>query len=164
MLCSINIFLLLKEKLKKKSIWEHSVKLSQGIGFYLVRGEEEIKPSSSAKYLIAEFNSKLLVLFGSVVINWKVTLVKSEFLSSYRSEEKCLVRSGLVQLMDRLCSLSSQAESSSNEKQTKKQKVATMAWAAFQVLANRCVEWEKEEGRNATNCPYVVCLIVWEVV
>nr|XP_060642062.1 probable E3 ubiquitin-protein ligase HECTD4 isoform X2 [Anolis sagrei ordinatus] len=63
-----------------------------------------------------------------------------------RSEEKCLVRSGLVQLMDRLCSLSSQAESSSNEKQTKKQKVATMAWAAFQVLANRCVEWEKEEG------------------
>ncbi|XP_025970266.2 probable E3 ubiquitin-protein ligase HECTD4 isoform X3 [Dromaius novaehollandiae] len=63
-----------------------------------------------------------------------------------RSEEKCLVRSGLVQLMDRLCSLSSQTESSSNEKQTKKQKVATMAWAAFQVLANRCVEWEKEEG------------------
>ncbi|XP_012586383.1 PREDICTED: probable E3 ubiquitin-protein ligase HECTD4 isoform X1 [Condylura cristata] len=63
-----------------------------------------------------------------------------------RSEEKCLVRSGLVQLMDRLCSLSSQAESSSSEKQTKKQKVATMAWAAFQVLANRCVEWEKEEG------------------
>ncbi|XP_041436316.1 probable E3 ubiquitin-protein ligase HECTD4 isoform X3 [Xenopus laevis] len=63
-----------------------------------------------------------------------------------RSEEKCLVRSGLVQLMDRLCSLSNQRESSSNEKQTKKQKVATMAWAAFQVLANRCVEWEKEEG------------------
>ncbi|PIO29272.1 hypothetical protein AB205_0167670, partial [Aquarana catesbeiana] len=63
-----------------------------------------------------------------------------------RSEEKCLVRSGLVQLMDRLCSLSNQAESSSSEKQTKKQKVATMAWAAFQVLANRCVEWEKEEG------------------
>ncbi|KAG9487790.1 hypothetical protein GDO78_007527 [Eleutherodactylus coqui] len=63
-----------------------------------------------------------------------------------RSEEKCLVRSGLVQLMDKLCSLSNQMESSSSEKQTKKQKVATMAWAAFQVLANRCVEWEKEEG------------------
>lgn len=65
-----------------------------------------------------------------------------------RSEEKCLVRSGLVQLMDRLCSLSSQTESGSSEKQTKKQKVATMAWAAFQVLANRCVEWEKEEGKK----------------
>ncbi|KTF74064.1 hypothetical protein cypCar_00046878 [Cyprinus carpio] len=62
------------------------------------------------------------------------------------SEEQCLVRSGLVQLMDRLCSLSSQRDSSSNEKQTKKQKVATMAWAAFQVLANRCIEWEKVEG------------------
>ncbi|XP_043924358.1 probable E3 ubiquitin-protein ligase HECTD4 isoform X2 [Protopterus annectens] len=63
-----------------------------------------------------------------------------------RSEEKCLVRSGLVQLMDQLCSLSSQRDCSSTEKQTKKQKVATMAWAAFQVLANRCVEWENEEG------------------
>lgn len=70
------------------------------------------------------------------------------FLLFPRSEEKCLVRSGLVQLMDRLCSLSSQTESSSSEKQTKKQKVATMAWAAFQVLANRCVEWEKEEGEQ----------------
>nr|XP_033812752.1 probable E3 ubiquitin-protein ligase HECTD4 isoform X2 [Geotrypetes seraphini] len=66
-----------------------------------------------------------------------------------RSEEKCLVRSGLVQLMDRLCSLSSQTETISSEKQTKKQKVATMAWAAFQVLANRCVEWEKDEGGSA---------------
>ncbi|XP_046872567.1 probable E3 ubiquitin-protein ligase HECTD4 isoform X1 [Hypomesus transpacificus] len=63
-----------------------------------------------------------------------------------RSEEQCLVRSGLVQLMDRLCSLSSQKESGSNEKQSRKQKVAAMAWAAFQVLANRCIEWEKVEG------------------
>lgn len=64
----------------------------------------------------------------------------------FRSEEQCLVRSGLVQLMDQLCSLSSQRDCSSSEKQTKKQKVATMAWAAFQVLANRCIEWEKVEG------------------
>lgn len=75
------------------------------------------------------------------------------------------MRSGLVQLMDRLCSLSSQTESSSSEKQTKKQKVATMAWAAFQVLANRCVEWEKEEGEKLpthqflvlVNCVLCVC-------
>ncbi|MEQ2202745.1 putative E3 ubiquitin-protein ligase HTD4 [Xenoophorus captivus] len=56
-----------------------------------------------------------------------------------RSEEQCLVRSGLVQLMDRLCSLSGQRECSSNEKQTKKQKVATMAWAAFQVKLKLCL-------------------------
>lgn len=67
----------------------------------------------------------------------------------HRSEEQCLVRSGLVQLMDSLCSLSGQRECSSNEKQTKKQKVATMAWAAFQVLANRCIEWEKVEGKKS---------------
>lgn len=80
-----------------------------------------------------------------------------------RSEEQCLVRSGLVQLLDQLCSLSSQRDFSSNEKQTKKQKVATMAWAAFQVLANRCIEWEKVEG--TLNCAQLlraafhVCLI-----
>lgn len=70
------------------------------------------------------------------------------YLYYHRSEEQCLVRSGLVQLMDSLCSLSGQRECSSNEKQTKKQKVATMAWAAFQVLANRCIEWEKVEGNK----------------
>ncbi|XP_041692213.2 probable E3 ubiquitin-protein ligase HECTD4 isoform X1 [Coregonus clupeaformis] len=76
-----------------------------------------------------------------------------------RSEEQCLVRSGLVQLMDRLCSLSGQRDCSSNEKQTKKQKVATMAWAAFQVLANRCIEWEKVEGSTTkvrTRCRRIV--------
>ncbi len=76
-----------------------------------------------------------------------------------RSEEQCLVRSGLVQLMDSLCSLSGQRECSSNEKQTKKQKVATMAWAAFQVLANRCIEWEKVEGMLSSS---VCSLIIYE--
>lgn len=78
----------------------------------------------------------------------------------HRSEEQCLVRSGLVQLMDRLCSLSSQRDCSSNEKQTKKQKVATMAWAAFQVLANRCIEWEKVEGEESLQIkPLQTCSI-----
>ncbi|CAB1321868.1 unnamed protein product [Coregonus sp. 'balchen'] len=75
-----------------------------------------------------------------------VEQVQEAFGETMTSEEQCLVRSGLVQLMDRLCSLSGQRDCSSNEKQTKKQKVATMAWAAFQVLANRCIEWEKVEG------------------
>lgn len=61
--------------------------------------------------------------------------------------------------MDSLCSLSGQRECSSNEKQTKKQKVATMAWAAFQVLANRCIEWEKVEG---TLCLLVLTMIACE--
>lgn len=59
------------------------------------------------------------------------------------------MRSGLVKLMDRLCSLSNQRDGSFHEKQTKKQKVAIMAWAAFQVLANRCIEWEKVEGTES---------------
>lgn len=78
----------------------------------------------------------------------------------YRSEEQCLVRSGLVQLMDSLCSLSGQRECSSNEKQTKKQKVATMAWAAFQVLANRCIEWEKVEGMLTCRSVLRSCFLI----
>lgn len=65
--------------------------------------------------------------------------------------------------MDRLCSLSSQTESSSSEKQTKKQKVATMAWAAFQVLANRCVEWEKEEGKKKASILEFIDFFCWHV-
>ncbi|XP_052243277.1 probable E3 ubiquitin-protein ligase HECTD4 isoform X2 [Dreissena polymorpha] len=62
-----------------------------------------------------------------------------------RAEEKCLVRSGLVHLLDKLCSLASN-QSDSRENQSVRQKVSAMAWAGFQVLANRCVMWETEEG------------------
>ncbi|XP_078681858.1 putative E3 ubiquitin-protein ligase HECTD4 [Branchiostoma floridae x Branchiostoma belcheri] len=63
-----------------------------------------------------------------------------------RAEERCLVRSGLVQLLDKLCSLSSYRDQSNTETQTIKQRVSAMAWAGFQVLSNRCVMWEDEEG------------------
>ncbi|XP_053376531.1 probable E3 ubiquitin-protein ligase HECTD4 [Mercenaria mercenaria] len=62
-----------------------------------------------------------------------------------RAEEKCLVRSGLVHLLDKLCSLASY-RADSRESQSTRQKVSAMAWAGFQVLANRCVMWETEEG------------------
>lgn len=87
---------------------------------------------------------KVGILFSVLLKSLFLTFTLN--LSPDRSEEQCLVRSGLVQLLDSLCSLSGQRENSSSEKQTKKQKVATMAWAAFQVLANRCIEWEKVEG------------------
>ncbi|KAK3084084.1 hypothetical protein FSP39_007865 [Pinctada imbricata] len=65
------------------------------------------------------------------------------------AEEKCLVRSGLVHLLDKLCSLANyRAESSAPDGQSTHQKVSAMAWAGFQVLANRCVMWEKEDGSH----------------
>lgn len=132
-------------------IWEHPVKFPRSfIWGGQGKGRTILLPSELMNYWA---NSKFWVPIVSVSDGG----VNSSLNFSCRSEEKCLVRSGLVQLMDRLCSLSSQTESSSNEKQTKKQKVATMAWAAFQVLANRCVEWEKEEGRNTGNIFCSVC-------
>lgn len=63
-----------------------------------------------------------------------------------RSEEKCLVRSGLVHLLDKLCSLGThRSDGISSECQNTRQKVAALAWAGFQVLANRCVTWETED-------------------
>lgn len=63
-----------------------------------------------------------------------------------RAEEKCLVRSGLVHLLDKLCSLAN-LRSDTSETQSINQKVSSMAWAGFQVLANRCVMWETEDGK-----------------
>uniref|UniRef100_T1J2Q6 HECT domain-containing protein n=1 Tax=Strigamia maritima TaxID=126957 RepID=T1J2Q6_STRMM len=62
-----------------------------------------------------------------------------------RSEEKCLIQSGLVHLLDRLCSLSSCHSTGTNNSLTVRQQVSALAWAGFQVLSNRCVMWEQEE-------------------
>ncbi|XP_063396384.1 probable E3 ubiquitin-protein ligase HECTD4 [Mytilus trossulus] len=64
-----------------------------------------------------------------------------------RAEEKCLVRSGLVHLLDKLCSLANY-RLDNKETQSTHQKVSAMAWAGFQVLANRCVMWETEDGSH----------------
>ncbi len=67
----------------------------------------------------------------------------------YRAEEKCLVRCGLVHLLDRLCSLTNyRSESTNSDAQSTRQKVSAMAWAGFQVLSNRCVMWEQEDGKH----------------
>ncbi|KAK7087914.1 probable E3 ubiquitin-protein ligase HECTD4 isoform X2 [Littorina saxatilis] len=64
-----------------------------------------------------------------------------------RAEERCLVRSGLVHLLDKLCSLAGHpADGLGVESQTTRQKVSALAWAGFQVLANRCVKWEVEDA------------------
>ncbi|XP_077866440.1 putative E3 ubiquitin-protein ligase HECTD4 [Saccoglossus kowalevskii] len=63
-----------------------------------------------------------------------------------RTEEQCLVRSGLVQLLDKLCSLGSDRGDGNADMQSTRQRVSALAWAGFQVLANRCVSWETEEG------------------
>ncbi len=59
------------------------------------------------------------------------------------------MRSGLVHLLDRLCSLTNHRSDGANmtEAHTTRQRVSAMAWAGFQVLSSRCVTWEQEEGK-----------------
>lgn len=77
------------------------------------------------------------------------------------------MRSGLVHLLDKLCSLAN-LRSDTSDTQSVNQKVSAMAWAGFQVLANRCVMWETEDGKlkiyfeqkrkNSFSCTF--CLIL----
>ncbi|XP_025090246.1 probable E3 ubiquitin-protein ligase HECTD4 isoform X2 [Pomacea canaliculata] len=64
-----------------------------------------------------------------------------------RAEERCLVRSGLVHLLDKLCSLAGhRVDGLGVETQTTRHRVSVLAWAGFQVLASRCVKWEVEDA------------------
>ncbi len=66
----------------------------------------------------------------------------------YRFEEQCLVRSGLVKLLDNLCSLfddQKPVEVGGDEDETL-HRVTSLAWAAFQVLADHCVSWETQDS------------------
>ena len=54
-------------------------------------------------------------------------------------EERCVMRSSLVYLLDKLCSLRS-------EKTVTALNLSAMAWAGFQVLLDRIVQWENDEG------------------
>eukprot|EP00092_Neocalanus_flemingeri_P030552 GFUD01033172.1.p1 GENE.GFUD01033172.1~~GFUD01033172.1.p1 ORF type:complete len:4225 (-),score=861.78 GFUD01033172.1:307-12981(-) len=70
-----------------------------------------------------------------------------------RSEERCLVRSGLVNLLDKLCSLSNEENCIEQKSETLsgKQELSIMAWAGFKVLANRCMEWQEEDSQEMCN-------------
>ncbi|XP_033101041.1 probable E3 ubiquitin-protein ligase HECTD4 [Anneissia japonica] len=63
-----------------------------------------------------------------------------------RNEEQCLVDSGLVQLLDKLCSLGQvTGDIGGSSSKSSRLHVSALAWAGFQVLANRCVSWESNE-------------------
>ena len=70
------------------------------------------------------------------------------FLSPDRQEEHCLVRSGLVKLLDHLCSLVDNQKSMEvgGEEDESLHRVTSLAWAGFQVLADRCVSWETQQS------------------
>ena len=67
---------------------------------------------------------------------------------SFREEEHCLVRSGLVKLLDHLCSLVDNQKSMEvgGEEDESLHRVTSLAWAGFQVLADRCVSWETQQS------------------
>ncbi|XP_068681108.1 probable E3 ubiquitin-protein ligase HECTD4 isoform X3 [Montipora foliosa] len=53
-------------------------------------------------------------------------------------EERCVMRSSLVSLLDKLCCMR-------NEKSDSAVSLSGMAWAGFQVLLDRIVQWEKDK-------------------
>ena len=64
-----------------------------------------------------------------------------------RSDEKCLVRSGLVNLLDKLCGLASKQihQDDPNPGESKEfHHLSVIAWAGFKVLTDRCMKWQEE--------------------
>ena len=55
-------------------------------------------------------------------------------------EERCVMRSSLVSLLDKLCCMR-------NEKSESAVSLFGMAWAGFQVLLDRIVQWENDKGQ-----------------
>ncbi|XP_044178805.1 probable E3 ubiquitin-protein ligase HECTD4 [Acropora millepora] len=57
-------------------------------------------------------------------------------------EERCVMRSSLVSLLDKLCCMRTNKSDSSRT-------LSGMAWAGFQVLLDRIVQWEKDKDFHA---------------
>ena len=63
----------------------------------------------------------------------------------YRAEEACLLRSGVMKLLETLCSSSALlAEQDASEEEEERTRV--LAWGAFRVLSDCCVRWD--DGRS----------------
>lgn len=56
-------------------------------------------------------------------------------------EERCVMRSGLLYLLDKLCSMRSKNTDTALN-------LSAMAWAGFQVLLDRIVQWENGKGKK----------------
>lgn len=65
-----------------------------------------------------------------------------------RKDEQCLIQSGLIQLLDHLCSPVTDGDLAS-EDQSIQQQVSNTSWAGFQVVSNQCITWEKEDSVDA---------------
>lgn len=64
-------------------------------------------------------------------------------------EERCVMRSSLVSLLDKLCCMRT-------NKSDFAPSLSGMAWAGFQVLLDRIVQWEKDKGQIIFTC-FLLC-------
>ena len=59
-----------------------------------------------------------------------------------QNEEICIVKSGLISLLDRMCGMNN-IQSSDDKTNCTFQNLSYLAWAGFKVLANRCMKWQE---------------------
>ena len=89
--------------------------------------------------LFGDLLTSTVSLAGQSVFECKTSICLMCTIPFSRQEEAALVRSGLVSLLDKLCGLTSLESSDSAS-----QELSVLAWAAFKVLANRCMEWQED--------------------
>ncbi len=82
-------------------------------------------------------------------VTYKVSICQICMIPYSKEEENCLTRSKVIGLLDRLCGLHHEpSEDVDVPQQPEEHKLAKMAWAAFKVLAHRCVQWDGQDEES----------------
>ena len=67
-----------------------------------------------------------------------------------RFDEECLLRSGVMKLLEHLCSPTALVESYILSEE-EEERIRTLAWGSFRVLSNCCVAWEDRRSNVASS-------------
>ena len=115
--------------------------------------EEEILCGGLINQVRSAFNDIIIILVNFIKKSMNITslipgLCRLCITPYTKNEENAIVESGLVGLLDKLSSgIDDDQENFELPEQSAEHKVAKSAWVAFQVLANRCLEWKSDSSQ-----------------
>ncbi|XP_059095573.1 probable E3 ubiquitin-protein ligase HECTD4 [Tigriopus californicus] len=78
---------------------------------------------------------------------YKTDIARLTIIPYSRDEESCLVKCGLLKLLDKLCGYHQTSDDEVDvEMQTAQHRLSEVAWLGFKVLTHRCIDWEDNES------------------
>lgn len=78
---------------------------------------------------------------------YKIDIARLTIIPYSRDEETCLVKCGLLKLLDKLCGYHQTSDDEVDvEMQSDQHRLSEVAWLGFKVLTNRCIDWEENDS------------------